>query len=204
MNKKKQSLVVAAFDFDGTLTYRDTLLPFLFFVAGPLRGICKLALQLPRITLSLIKKESRQQIKEGVLKRFLGKMSTDEAHRLGQQFAFKKLYKHLKPDAIERLHWHRDQGHRCILISANLNIYLHTWAKEAGFHDIITSVCEEDENGTLTGRLVGLNCWGPEKIRRLLELLGPNSEYTLYAYGDSRGDKELLDSADYSFYRKLM
>jgi phosphatidylglycerophosphatase C len=195
--------IVAAFDFDGTLTYRDTLLPFLFFVAGPLQGICKLVVQLPRIALSLIKKESRQTIKEGVLKRFLGKMPKDEALLLGQQFAFKHVCKHLNPEAIERLHWHQKQGHRCILISANLNIYLHPWGKQAGFHDIITSVCEEDQNGVLTGRLVGLNCWGPEKVRRLLEVLGPHHDYTLYAYGDSLGDKELLASADYSFYRKL-
>lgn len=195
--------VVAAFDFDGTLTYSDTLIPFLFFVTGPFKGLCKLALQLPRIILSLLRKNSRQTIKEGVLKRFLGKMTEERAQFLGQQFASKQLSKHLKPAALERLHWHKNQGHRCILISANLNIYLHPWGMQAGFHNIITSICEVDQNGILTGRLEGLNCWGPEKVRRLLELLGQHHDYTLYAYGDSQGDKELLVLADYSFYRKL-
>lgn len=205
VNKKmiEDKKVVAAFDFDGTLTYKDTLLPFLFFVAGPLTGCYKLALQLPSVAWSLLRNHSRQTIKEGVLKRFLGKMTTEQAERLGQQFAFTQLHKHLKPDALERLHWHREQGHHCILISANLNIYLYPWAKKAGFHDVITSICEVEPHGTLTGRLVGLNCWGPEKVRRLLETLGTQHQYTLYAYGDSLGDKELLEAADFPFYRKL-
>jgi phosphatidylglycerophosphatase C len=40
-------------------------------------------------------------------------------------------------------------------------------------------------------------------MRRLETLLGPRDGYTLYAYGDSRGDKALLSAADFPFYKKF-
>ena len=87
----------------------------------------------------------------------------------------------------------------CVLISASIDAYLDPWSKLAGFDHVICSRLETTPAGNVTGRLVGLNCWGPEKVRRLEELFGPLKKYTLYAYGDSRGDKELLAGADYPF-----
>lgn len=199
---KSPKKIIAAFDFDGTLTYRDTLLSFLFFVAGPVPAVFKLLQQLPQIALALLSRNSRQKIKECVLTQFLGKMPAEKAYQLGKQFASQKIAQHLKLAAMQRLKWHRDQGHHCILISANLNLFLKPWGANSGFHEIITSECEVDPSGVLTGRLVGANCWGAEKFRRLSLSLGPRDDYILYAYGDSRGDKELLAAADYSFYRK--
>ncbi len=107
----------------------------------------------------------------------------------------------IKPQAMERLHWHKQQGHDCILVSASLELYLVPWAKRHGFQDILASRLEIDQKGRVTGQLIGKNCWGAEKRRRLIELLGPQKYYQLYAYGDSRGDQELLEIADYPFYR---
>ena len=70
-----------------------------------------------------------------------------------------------------------------------------------GFDEIITSECQFDDRRILTGKLRGLNCWGPEKVRRLNEKMGPRDQYTLYAYGDSQGDRELLAFADFPFFR---
>lgn len=195
--------VVAAFDFDGTLTYRDTLLPFLFSIAGYATGTCKLIAQAPQLAIQLLKQASRQEIKEGFLTRFLQHTPIQEARKYGEKFAQDTLQQRLNPQAMQRLQWHLDQRHRCILVSANLDLYLEPWGKLAGFHDIVTSQCEVGNDNTLTGKLQGLNCWGPEKARRLAELLGPRHGYTLYAYGNSRGDQELLALADYPFYRQF-
>jgi phosphatidylglycerophosphatase C len=56
-------------------------------------------------------------------------------------------------------------------------------------------------DGRVTGRLAGANCYGPEKVRRLLALNPERESYTLFAYGDGRGDRELLAAADHPYYR---
>lgn len=90
-----------------------------------------------------------------------------------------------------------------MLISASVDTYLVPWAQRVGFDKVATSLLEIDANQCITGRLVGKNCWGPEKVRRLQELVGPKEGYVLYAYGDTRGDRELLQYADHPFYRKM-
>ena len=104
---------------------------------------------------------------------------------------------------MQRLAWHRQQGHRCVVISASLELYLRPWASTVGFDEVLGSRLEVLDNGRTSGKLLGENCFGPEKMRRLEALLGPREGYTLYAYGDSRGDKELLSAADYAFYKSF-
>ncbi len=195
--------VVAAFDFDGTLTYRDTLLPFLISVAGPVQTLGKLLLQTPWLLGFVCGCVSRQQTKESIIQSVIGGMPGEKIFQQGEHFAAGALNRLVKPEGLKRLRWHQSQGHRCILISASVDVYLAPWSKREGFQDLICSRVEVNAQGLITGRLVGLNCWGPEKARRLLELLVPKETFTLYAYGDSRGDQELLKLADYPFYRRF-
>jgi phosphoserine phosphatase len=55
--------------------------------------------------------------------------------------------------------------------------------------------------GRLTGRFLTKNCYGQEKVRRVTQVLPKRDNYILVAYGDSRGDKELLDYADVRHYK---
>jgi phosphatidylglycerophosphatase C len=195
--------VVAAFDFDGTLTRRDTLFPFLLYVAGPVKFSCKIVLLLVTLAgyaLGLIRND-KAKIK--VLTRFLANMEMNTLQQQALQFAEQKLPSLLRSEAMQRLAWHRQQGHRCVVVSASLEIYLRPWASTAGFDDILGSRLETLADGRTTGNLLGENCFGAEKMRRLETLLGSRDGYTLYAYGDSRGDKELLSAADYPFYKKF-
>lgn len=195
--------VVAAFDFDGTLTRRDTLFPFLLYVAGPIKFSCKIVLLLATLAgyaLGLIRND-KAKIK--VLNRFLADMEMNALQLQALQFAERKLPLLLRSEAMQRLEWHRKQGHRCVVVSASLEIYLRPWASKAGFDDILGSRLETLADGRTTGNLLGENCFGPEKLRRLETLLGSRDDYTLYAYGDSRGDKELLSAADFPFYKKF-
>jgi phosphatidylglycerophosphatase C len=198
-----QKMIVAAFDFDGTLTYQDTLLPFLSFIKGPFKMYRGIALAIPSLFGCLFKSSYRQRAKEVILKETLGGMSIEEVRKEGEDFALGPLPGKIRPEAMQKLQWHKQQGHRCVLISANLDVYLEPWAFNAGFHDLISSKVEASQEGKVTGNLVGLNCWGLEKTRRLLQLLGPKDQFTLYAYGDSQGDLPLLELADYPFYRRF-
>ena len=195
--------VVAAFDFDGTLTRRDTLLPFLCHVFGAttvMRHALVLAPTLAAYCLGMIRNDIA---KERVFVQTIGGLAIDKLRDQAAQFSEHKLPGLIRPEAMRRFDWHKKQGHRCIIISASLDLYVKPWAIQAGFDEVLASRLEMLADDRITGKLLGENCFGAEKVRRLEALLGARSSYTLYAYGDSRGDKELLATADYAFYRRM-
>lgn len=194
-----KTTIIAAFDFDGTLTYRDTLLPFLTYTSGKAKVCFTLFICIPYFIGFCLRLYNRQQVKEALLKKCIGGMSIEEVKEKGELFATKYIQTHLNPKRLKTLQEHQELGHRCILVSANLDVYLRPWANLMGFQDLICSHVEVDSLQKVTGKLKGLNCWGEEKRQRLLKLLGPRQNFILYAYGNSRGDKEMLELSDYPF-----
>lgn len=204
MSRTARQFIVAAFDFDGTITTRDTLVSFLYHIAGPWLWLKNMIQLLPFILIYLCGLTSRQQTKERVLGKFLDNTPVEQLKAWGESFASSPALQALiKPIAMERLLWHKKQGHRCVLISASIEPYLIPWAKKAGFDDVIASKLQTLSQGTVSGKLQGKNCWGPEKMHRLEEQIGPRENYILYAYGDSKGDRELLAAADYPFFNSM-
>lgn len=202
-NQKLDKTIVAAFDFDGTLTLRDTMFPFLLYVVGGgafIRHILALSPILTGYGLGII---TNNIAKERLLAHFLSGMFVSTLKPLAVKFADEKLPGLQASEAISCFGWHKRQGHRCIVISASLELYVRPWAERLGFDDVIASTLETNDHGGITGKLLGGNCFGSEKVRRMEAMLGPKSGYTLYAYGDSRGDKELLSCADYAYYRQF-
>lgn len=195
--------VVAAFDFDGTLTRHDTLLPFLLYVSGGLKFFIKIISLSPILGAYALRLMRNDVAKVKVLQAFLANSPMAGLRQNALDFASNKIPQMQRSVAMQRLRWHKQQGHRCVVVSASIELYLRPWALQAGFDDVVGSRLEELENGLTNGKLVGENCFGPEKMRRLEKLLGPRDGYILYAYGDSRGDRELLSAADFPFYRKF-
>ena len=201
--------IIAAFDFDGTITTKDSLLPFLIYTHGYFKTFYKLIKLIPAFLSYAMSGRSvspatRQQTKEKVLRSFFKETSLSELQEKGKTFASSiELKAIVRPEAEKRIAWHRAQNHRCILISASVDVYLGAWSKLHGFEDLICSALEVTDSNIITGKLLGLNCWGPEKTRRLQLLIGEKKSHILYAYGDSLGDKELLELADYPFYRTM-
>lgn len=192
--------IVAAFDFDGTLTYSDTLLPFLFFAFGRVKTLWKMIPLLPQLSLFFVGFCSRQEAKELILTQFLKGLPSADIHQLGKGFVNGPLMKKFRKEAVDRLKWHKENGHICVLVSANLSFYLSFLPD---FDYIIASKAAVDKHDQLTGRLEENNCYGKEKVKGLQAVLGDRSSYILYAYGDSQGDKELLEFADYPFFQKF-
>ncbi|GAB4296428.1 MAG: HAD-IB family hydrolase [Thiohalomonadaceae bacterium] len=195
--------IVAVFDFDGTITYRDTLLPFLRRLhgwGGVLRGALPLLPTLGGFALRLV---PRDVAKERVLIRFLTGLSEAELRRLGADYAQQDIPRQVRPQALARLAWHRRQGHRCVVVSASIEHYVAPWARAAGFDDVLATRLAVDDAGRVSGRYDGANCYGAEKVRRLQQLLGTAADVEIYAYGDSRGDRELLALADHAYYRTM-
>jgi phosphatidylglycerophosphatase C len=195
--------VVAAFDFDGTITRRDTLLPFLLHALGAAevaRHALPLSLTLMGYGLGLIENGAA---KERVFKQYLGGMALTDLQQRAERFVMLALPALLRPEALQRIAWHKQQGHRCIVISASLELYVRPWALNAGLDQVIATQLDVPQDGRVSGKLRGRNCYGPEKVNRLEALLGARDGYTLYAYGDSSGDHELLSIADYAYYRQM-
>lgn len=193
---------VAAFDFDVTITTCDTLIPFLRFVHGHCATLGKLLRLTPHMIGYALNIIQRQQLKESILTSFFKGIPKIELQELGTLFSqSKSLSQLIRPNALKRIHWHRQQGHLCVLVSAAIDPYIVPWGISAGFNHVLCSKLESDSNGLLTGKLHGINCRRNEKTRRLQEVLGCREEYILYAYGDSEGDQELLSMADHPFYR---
>ena len=198
------STPVAFFDFDGTLTTGDTLLPFLRFVVGSPVYYAKLVLLSPVLgayAINLLRNDIAKQV---VLRQFLAGRSIEELFELGKNFSTQIIPAKLRPAGIERLSWHLSQGHDCVLVSASLDVYLEHWGKYRGFKGIIASSLRVNESGAVTGNLRGENCFGPEKARRIRQWLMADNRLpeTTYAYGDSRGDSDMLDFAEHAFFVK--
>jgi HAD superfamily hydrolase (TIGR01490 family) len=197
-----RAIVVAVFDFDGTLTQRDTLLPFLKMLVGRWAFWWGLVVMSPILTAYTLKLIPNWWAKEGVLRYFLSGKEQTKVYQVARKFALQKIPTLLRPDALQRLQWHQAQGHQLVLVSASLEAYLIPWAEKMGF-DMVAGTQLEVKHQRLTGRILGKNCYGQQKVERLRAVLGELSQYSIYAYGDSPGDRELLAVSNYPYYRKF-
>ncbi len=194
---KKECKIIAYFDFDGTLSIKDTLVPFLIYCVGYLKFIFSLPRIIPIITLYGLKIVNNQEAKERTLTVLLKGRSHQEITEKAKSFAYTHLNKYLVPNIYAKLEWHREQGHEIALVSANLAIYLRYFAKlHLIDHVIATEIEFKDDQAT--GRLATPNCYGPEKVIRITEYQKQHKlcyDYS-YGYGNSRGDYEMLKSVD--------
>lgn len=190
---------VAFFDFDGTLTTGDTLMPFLKYVVGTRRYYTKLALVSPVLMAYFAKLLRNDIAKKIVLKQYLAGYHIDELFELGQRFSEEVIPTMLRPEGMERLRWHQNQGHECILVSASVEFYLHTWARKRKFGAVLCTSLETQSEGYLTGRFNGKNCYGEEKIKRINRWQSGRKIPETYAYGDTSGDLKMIQFAQHGY-----
>ena len=206
---------LAVFDVDRTLLQGDCLLMLgRHLQGGPLAWLLRWLSFLPSLLAKISGRISTGQLKEHFLARFiLGRggrgerpsQSQDHLERELRGPFLAKLQRRLRPAALQRLRWHQQQGHRVILCSASPEFILQPLADGLGVELIGTQVSRRD--GILLPQLAGPNCKGPEKPRRLEALLASEGlsldAFLLEAYGDSAGDRELLQRAQCPHYRSF-
>ena len=186
---------VAAFDVDGTLTDRDCVVPFLQRLAGR-RGIAAAGLRHPRELATALVRRDRDRIKELVVGGVFAGRSVADVDRVGQQFAELVRTQWMRPDTTDRLAWHRRVGHRRVLVSASLGPYLRPLGRMLGVDGVLCTDVVHD--GVHYGdQLEGGNCRAAGKQWRLQAWLAEHDlqHAELWAYGDSRGDDEMLAMA---------
>ena len=189
---------VFAFDFDGTLTTRDTLIAFIHYACGTPRFLLGFLLHAPLLVLMKLRLYSNGKTKQRLFTWFFQGMSIETFDALCQSFALS--HRHLlRPDTVRLLQQALSEGAEVLVVSASIDNWVQPFFSTfhlppSTFHVLCTQI--EVIDGRLTGRFLTPNCYGQEKVRRILALHPDRSAYRLTAYGDSRGDRELLAFAD--------
>ena len=202
MDSPMKKPIVAVFDFDGTLTYADSFLPFLRHQSGFLNFWIGTTLLSPFVLLQAIGVISNSKAKEKFLKFFLGGRKPEDLEAISQSFVKTRLPWLMNPDAIEKMEWHRREGHQLILLSASPELYLQHWTQANHFQGLLGTRLELSD-GKITGRIDGKNCHGREKVERLKEHLNDLGDYEIYSYGDSRSDRHVLEFCAHPGFRSF-
>ncbi|MBK8285482.1 MAG: HAD-IB family phosphatase [Ahniella sp.] len=126
-------------------------------------------------------------------------MAETTFEQLGQRFATEVIPLALRPEMLAKIAWHRAQGHRLVVVSGALDVYLKHWCAAHGL-ELVCSALEVRE-GRLTGRYLGEQCVRVEKVRRLGQIVALDEYGPIHAYGDTDEDLDLLALADIAFMR---
>lgn len=195
---------VAAFDFDGTLARGGSEFTFLLRVRGLLPVMAALLRHSPKLVRGmLLGGPAADTGKQALFMQLLAGQPAGRVDRVGAAFARDHLRRRLRPEVHDRLAWHRSQGHRVVIVSASPECYVRAAGEQLGADDTLATRLQIG-GGLLTGRFDGRNCRGPEKFIRLEGWLRAQGFHddgggrpVVWAYGNSRGDLRLLDSADH-------
>ena len=187
---------IYAFDFDGTLTTKDTLLEFIRFAKGTLAfglGFMRYAHLLVLMKLGLY---PNWKAKQKVFAHFFGGMTLDDFDTICQEFAASSRHL-LRPKGIEAIDQALNEGSEVLIVSASIDNWVQPFFPQVK----VLGTQIEVKDGKLTGRFLTKNCYGEEKVNRILTLYPNRQDYHLTAFGDSNGDKELLVFADESYFK---
>ncbi|MBV6644181.1 MAG: HAD-IB family hydrolase [Cyclobacteriaceae bacterium] len=197
--KSQGDKAIAFFDFDGTITIKDSLFDFLVYSFGTYKVVLSLIVLSPMLGLYLLKLVSNEYAKKKLLSYHLKGRKVSSVSRLGEKYSKDRIDTIVKKSALNRLNEHKIEGHKVVVVSASLELWLKPWCDELNLELIGTKL--EIRNERITGQFDGPNCYGAEKKRRILEKYDLDNYPDIYAYGDSKGDREMSSLANHSFYK---
>jgi len=193
-----------AFDCDGTLIRGDATRSFLLLLRGPFGLLADCCRHAPKLFAWRLGRCSTATLKESLLNQALQAAPLHRRQTVLRQLP-ERLVAQLRPQALARLRWHQQQGHRCLIVTASPEPLIAPLASSLGVELIATRCSDLLQVGPSTPlRLTTPNCKGAEKVRRLAQHLGvqPPADQ-LEAYGDSRGDRELLEASGRPHWRSF-
>ena len=191
---------IVVFDFDGTITTRDTFALFLRYYAGTKNWTLNILKLLPIFTAYGLRIVDRNAVKAHVIRRFFKGASVNGLNESAARFARDVIPGLIRPLAQAELDRQKTNPESLYICSASISPYLNVWGKDQKIRHILATELEQD-GLVYTGEIKGWNVWGDGKIRRIQAEFGSRSVRIREAYGDSRGDRELLHAADVSHWR---
>ena len=186
------------FDFDGTLTYKDTMFLFLKFY-NPSRYSLQFLKHIPLFILLKLKLASAEAVKKSFISSMLkgeSRYSIDKKAKLFFDQNYPALIRENALDFIKNIDRENKQSY---IVSASLDIWVRPFAEELNMALLATKA--EFENDIFTGRFIGKNCNKDEKVCRIEAELDGKKYDKIIAFGDTSGDKPMFKFANESHYR---
>ena len=196
-NKTQKTL--ALFDFDGTITTKDSLIDFIKYAVGNISYYVGFIKLMPILTAYGFKMIPNNIAKEKLLGHYFKGWKASHFKKVANKYSQTQIQKIIRPKAMEKINWHHRQNHDIVIVSASIECWLKAFCMENNITLISTKL--EIQDNKLTGKFLTKNCHGIEKVNRLKEIYNLKSYNYIYAYGDSTGDTELLALANESFYK---
>lgn len=190
---------IVAFDFDGTLTVRDSFRGFLRWRAGAWEywlGMVRLAPS----ALAYLVHRNRGRLKAAMVRIYLSGLPREVLEREAAEYAAVAAPLLLRPDALKAWRRHRSDGCRMVIVTASPDLLVWPFARGLGADLLLGTRLKFDAQERVAGPLLGPNCRGVEKVSRLREVFGEDVTL-LAAYGDTAGDREMLELAEDKYMR---
>ena len=190
---------IVAFDFDGTLTVRDSFTAFLKWREGSARYHAEMAALAPAALKYLFDRDPGK-LKAAAVKRFLAGLPREVLNAEAMEFAASTAPMLFRPDALRAWRRYRQDGARLLIVTASPENLVAPFARGLGADMLIATQLLFDQDDRVQGGLLGDNCRGPVKVKRIKEAIGEDTVLAA-AYGDTDGDWEMLEMAEQQFMR---
>ncbi len=191
---------VYAFDFDGTITTKDTFVAFIRFAKGDVKAFIGFLLYAPILIMMKLKLYPNWRAKQLLFAYFFKGVSIKAFEEQCNQFAQNSRFI-IRPQAFDKIRQALQAGSKVVIITASIDKWVGPFFDEFGKNVQIIGTKIEESEGKITGKFTTRNCYGKEKVNRLKAIFPSRDNYKLIAFGDSRGDKELLAYADKGYFK---
>lgn len=183
------------FDFDGTLTYKDTMFLYLKFYNST-KFYVQFVKHIPLFVLLKLKLADAEKVKKSFISSILKGESRAKIDKKAQSF-FEKFERDIfRKNALEFIQNVDRTQTECYIVSASLDIWVKPFAEKLNIKLLATQA--EFADDIFTGNFIGKNCNGPEKVKRIIEAVKGRKFDKTIAFGDTSGDREMLAWADES------
>lgn len=190
---------IAFFDFDGTITTKDTFLEIIRYQKGTFLFVAGLLANIHYILAWKLGLISNYTAKEKVLHFYFGNYSLEKFNQRCEEFEKEVLPQLLRPKALKEIERLQQAGAEIVIVSASAGYWSRHWRNNLQLASLMTRL--EEREGKLTGRFDGKNCHGEEKVCRIKDTYDLSSYDEIYCYGDTKGDMPMLKLATHAFYK---
>lgn len=196
---KNKSKILVLFDFDGTITYKDSMIEFIKFSIGKTKFYFGLIILSPLLLLYKMNIIANDIAKQKLITYFYKGYDKESFLKIADRYSLKEIDKIVYPKSLQKIKWHQSKNHHIVIVTASIENWVKGWCDRNQF-DLIATQLEVKEN-KITGKFSTKNCYGLEKVNRIKQKYNLSEYDLIYAYGNGRGDKEMLEIADKSYFK---